>query len=88
MAAAKVPITCGPDRWGLLRAVSDPEVRAVFGTPQGLLEVKVSAVEEIGEDGSAFIVWGHLESSAQRGAAFTGNYSCPARAGRLAIKVK
>jgi hypothetical protein len=87
MATAKVPITSGPDRIGLLHAASHPEVRAVFGTPRGLLEVEVSAVEAIGEGGSAFIVWGHLLTSDQRGAAFTGTYSCPARTGRLAIKM-
>jgi len=88
MAATKMPITSGPDRPDLLRAASDPEVHAVFGTPQGLLEVQVSALEEVGEGGSAFIMWGHLATSAQRGAAFTGNYSCPLRTGHMAIKAR
>ena len=46
----------------------------------------IAALEEIGSDGTDFTVWGQLESTALKGAVFTGNYNCAARIGRLALK--
>lgn len=86
MATTQIPLTSGPSRTDLLRAASDDNVHAVFGTPVGVIEVQISGVEEIGAGGADFTVWGHLQSSSLKGAVFTGNYNCAARIGRLALK--
>jgi hypothetical protein len=86
MATSQLPLTGGPSRSELLRAASDPTNPAVFATPVGAIEVQITGVEEIGSDGTDFTVWGHLESTALKGAVFTGNYNCAARIGRLALK--
>jgi hypothetical protein len=86
MAISQLPLTGGPSRTELLRAASDPNSPAVFGTPVGAIEVLITGVQEIGSDGTDFTVWGHLESTALKGAVFTGNYNCAARIGRMAFK--
>jgi hypothetical protein len=86
MATSQLPLTGGPSRSELLRAASDPTSPAVFATPVGAIEVHITGVEEIGSDGTDFTVWGQLESTALKGAVFTGNYNCAARIGRLALK--
>jgi hypothetical protein len=88
MATSQIPLTGGPDKADLLRAVSNPgqHLHASFGTPDGLLEAHIDAIEERGSDGVDFTVWGHLASSNLRGAYFTGSYNCETRTGRLALK--
>ena len=65
MATSQIPLTGGPDKADLLRAVSNPgqHLHASFGTPDGLLEAHIDAIEERGSDGVDFTVWGHLASS-------------------------
>jgi len=86
MATSQLPLTGGPSRTELLRAASDPNSPAVFGTPVGAIEVQITGLQEIGSEGTDFTVWGHLESTTLKGAVFTGNYNCAAGIGRLALK--
>jgi hypothetical protein len=88
MTTAIISVTNGPDKSDLLRAVANPELQlhAIFGTPDGVIEAQIETIEERGEDGLAFTVWGHLMSTNLRGAFFTGSYNCATRMGRLALK--
>jgi len=43
-------------------------------------------IEERGDDGVDFTVWGELTSSHLWGAHFTASYNCASRTGRLALK--
>jgi len=85
MATREIPLTSGPSRKDLLRAASDENIHAVFGTPIGLIEVQISGVEEIG-NGPDFALRGRLQSSSLRGAVVTGSYNSAAQIGRLAFK--
>jgi hypothetical protein len=89
VATTRIPLTSGPSKADLLRAAANPEekVRAVFGTPQGILEAQIDTIEEIGIEGVDFTLWGHLVSRHLGGAVFTGTYNSYARTGRLALKV-
>jgi len=51
-----------------------------------MIETLIETIEERGEDGVGFTVWGHLHSTTARGAYFTGSYNCATRIGRLALK--
>ena len=88
MATSQIPVTGGPDKADLLRAVANPDahLHATFSTPDGLVEAHIDAIEERGIAGVDFTVWGHLASSHLRGAYFTGSYNCETRTGRLALK--
>jgi hypothetical protein len=88
MPTTRIPLTSGPSKSDLLRAVANPDdqIHALFGTPDGMIEAHIDAIEEIGVDGVDFTVWGHLASTDLRGAVFTGVYNCEARTGRLALK--
>jgi hypothetical protein len=85
MATSQLALTGGPDRNELLQAASEA-TPALFDTPAGAIEVRITGVQEIGSEGTDFTVWGQLEFSELRGAVFTGNYNCDARTGRLAFK--
>ena len=71
-----------------MRAVAntDSSFTTVFDTPAGILEATINQLEEHGDDGVDFTLWGHLASSDLRGAYFTASYNCASRAGRLALK--
>jgi hypothetical protein len=89
MPTTRIPVTSGPSKADLLRAAanSDDQLHALFGTPDGMIEAYIDAIEEVGADGVDFTVWGHLASTDLRGAVFTGTYNCEARTGRLALKI-
>jgi hypothetical protein len=88
MTTSIIAVTNGPDRSDLLRAVANPDLqlRTVFYTPDGVIEALIETIEERGEDGVGFTLWGHLHSTAALGAFFTGSYNCATRVGRLALK--
>jgi hypothetical protein len=88
MPTTRISVTSGPSKADLLRAATnaDDDLHALFGTPEGMIEAHIDAIEEIGVDGVDFTVWGHLASTDLRGAVFTGFYNCEARRGRLALK--
>jgi hypothetical protein len=88
MSTSIIAVTNGPDKSALLRAVTNPDLqlRTVFVTPDGMIETLIETIEERGEDGVGFTVWGHLHSTTARGAYFTGSYNCATRIGRLALK--
>jgi hypothetical protein len=86
MSTFLIPVTGGPDKVDLLRAVESPYRNATFGTQDGNIEARIELIEELGSEGFAFTVWGRLASSNLRGAFFTGTYNCQTRTGRLALK--
>jgi hypothetical protein len=88
MTTSIIAVTDGPDKSDLLRAVANPglELRTIFATPVGAIETQIETIEERGEDGVAFTLWGRLKSTNARGAFFTGTYNCETRVGRLALK--
>lgn len=88
MTTSIIAVTNGPDKSDLLRAVANPELQlnTIFDTPDGVIEVHIETVEERGEGGVGFTVWGRLASTSARGAFFTGSYNCATRLGRLALK--
>jgi len=88
MSTSIIPVTNGPDKTDLLRAVSDPgqQTDTIFDTPEGTIATHIEAVEELGGDGVGFTMWGRLASTNLRGAYFTGSYNCGTRTGRLALK--
>ena len=88
MSTSIIAVSNGPDKSELLRAVSNPDqhLHAIFDTPEGVIEAHIETIEERGEDGVGFTVWGRLASTNLRGAFFTGSYDCATRMGRLALK--
>jgi hypothetical protein len=50
------------------------------------LEAQIVRIEERGDDGVDFTLWGQLASSSLSGAYFTASYNCASRTGRLALK--
>jgi hypothetical protein len=46
----------------------------------------INRLEEQGDNGVDFTLWGQLASSDLRGAYFTAYYNCASRTGRLALK--
>jgi hypothetical protein len=86
MSTSLIPVTDGPDKADLLRAVANPYRNATFATRDDTIEAHIELIEEQGIDGVGFTVWGHLASSNLRGAFFTGTYNCETRTGRLALK--
>jgi hypothetical protein len=88
MTHSVLEVTNGPAKDDLLRAVAnaDEQLTTVFDTPAGALETSIDRLEEQGDDGVAFMLWGQLASSELRGAFFTASYNCSSRTGRLALK--
>ena len=87
MSTARIAITSGPDKADLLRAATSPDdLHAAFGTPHGMVEAHINALQEVGSHGMDFTVWGYLTSTNLSGAVFTGFYNCESRTGRLALK--
>ena len=51
----------GPAKDHLLRAVAntDDRLTTLLDTPAGLLETRIGRLEELGDDGVTFTLWGH-----------------------------
>jgi hypothetical protein len=88
MAHSIVDVTNGPGKDDLLRAVTNADglITTSFDTAAGALEAQIARIEERGDDGVDFTLWGQLASSSLSGAYFTASYNCETRTGRLALK--
>ena len=88
MSNRELLVTDGPDKAGLLRAVTNPEahLHVTFRTPAELLEAHLEVIQEITEDGMTFGLKGRLASGNLRGARFTGIYELESRSGRLVLR--
>jgi hypothetical protein len=88
MTHSIVDVTNGPGKDDLLRAVTDDDglITTIFDTPAGALEAQIVRIEERGDGGVDFTLWGQLASSSLSGAYFTAAYNCESRTGRLALK--
>ena len=62
MSKREIPVSNGPDKADLLRAVSNPKshLHVMFRTPTEVLEAHVDFFEEITQDGVTFGLKGHL----------------------------
>ena len=88
MTHSVIDVTNGPGKDDLLRAVTDDDalLTTIFDTPSGAIEAQIAKIEERGDDGVDFTLWGQLASSSLGGAYFTASYNCASRTGRLALK--
>jgi hypothetical protein len=88
MTHSIVDVTNGPAKDDLLRAVTSDDglITTIFDTSAGALEAQIVRIEERGDDGVDFTLWGQLASSSLSGAYFTAAYNCESRTGRLALK--
>jgi hypothetical protein len=88
MSHSVIDVTNGPGKDDLLRAVTNDDglLTTTFDTPAGAVEAHVARIEERGDSGMDFTLWGQLVSSSLSGAYFTASYSCESRTGRLALK--
>lgn len=88
MTHSVIDVTNGPGKDDLLRAVTsdDDFLTTIFHTPAGALEAQIVRIEERGDTGQDFTLWGQLASSSLSGAHFTASYSCESRTGRIALK--
>lgn len=84
----RLDVSNGPDKAGLLRAVTNPDehLHVVFGTTAGLVETHIDVIEETGTDGVQFALRGHVASGELRGADFAGLYDSETRTGRLHLR--
>ena len=87
MTHSILEVTNGPAKDHLLRAVAntDDQLTTLLDTPAGLLETRIGRLEELGDDGVTFTLWGQLTSLELRGAHFTASYNWASQ-GRLALK--
>ena len=88
MTHSVLDVTNGPAKDDLLRAVTntDGQLTTMFDTPAGAVEAQINKIEELGDDGVDFALWGQLASTSLSGAYFTAAYNCQTRTGRLALK--
>ena len=88
MSKNEIPVSNGPDKSDLLRAVSNPSkhLHVSFDTPVDPLEVHIDRIEEMGDDGLTFGLSGHIASGNLRGAVFSGVYDVVSRSGRLVLR--
>ena len=88
MSKNEIPVSNGPDKSDLLRAVSNPSkhLHVSFDTPVDPLEVHIDRIEEMGDDGLTFGLSGHIASGNLRGAIFSGVYDVVSRSGRLVLR--
>jgi hypothetical protein len=88
MSTNDLEVSNGPDKAGLLRAVTNPDqhLHVSFDTAAGLVEAHIDAIEEGGDDGLTFALRGHLTSGNVRGAIFSGLYDSARRTGRLTLR--
>jgi hypothetical protein len=70
MSTNDLEVSNGPDKAGLLRAVTNPDqhLHVSFDTAAGAVEAHIDAIEEGGDDGLTFALRGHLTSGNVRGA--------------------
>ena len=70
MTHSVLEVTNGPAKDDLLRAVAntDDQLTTLLDTPAGLLETRIGRLEELGDDGVTFTLWGQLTSLELRGA--------------------
>jgi len=88
MPKNEIPLSNGPAKPDLLRAVSNPSkhLHVSFDTPVDPLEVHIDRIEEMGDDGLTFGLSGHIASGNLRGAVFSGVYDVISRSGRLVLR--
>lgn len=88
MTHSVIDVTDGPGKDDLLRAVSNPDglLTTIFDTSAGTVEAQIVRIEERGDSGVDFLLWGQLASTSLSGAYFTASYNCESRTGRLALK--
>ena len=88
MSKHEIPVSDGPDKAELLRAVANPKshLRVMFRTPTEVVEAHVDFFEEITQDGVTFGLKGHLASGNLRGARFAGIYDIENRSGKLLLR--
>jgi hypothetical protein len=88
MTHSVIDVTDGPGKDDLLRAVSNDDglLTTIFDTSAGTVEAQIVRIEERGQSGLDFTLWGQLASPSLNGAYFTASYSCESRTGRLALK--
>jgi len=88
MTHSVIDVTNGPGKDDLLRAVANDDglLTTTFDTSAGVVEAQIVRIEERGDSGLDFTLWGQLASSSLSGAYFTASYSCESRTGRLALK--
>ena len=88
MSKHEIPVSNGPDKADLLRAVTNPDahLHVTFRTPAEVVEAHVDFVEEIAEDGMTFGLKGHLASGNLRGARFAAIYEVATRSGKLVLR--
>ena len=87
MTTHELEVCNGPDKAGLLRAVtnSDEHLHVSFETAGDLVEAHIDAIEELRSDGMVFGLHGHLTTGELRGVGFIGTYDCGLRVGRLLL---
>lgn len=88
MSKHEIPVSDGPDKAELLRAVANPDkhLHMMFQTPTEMVEAHVDFIEEITEDGMTFGVKGHIASGNLRGARFAAIYDPGSRSGKLVLR--
>jgi hypothetical protein len=88
MSANELHVSNGPDKSDLLRAVTNPDehLHVTFDTVSDPLEAHLDRIEEIGGEGTAFALRGHVASGDLRGAMFSGVYDVATRTGRLLLR--
>jgi len=87
MTTHELEVCNGPDKAGLLRAVtnSDEHLHVSFETAGDLVEAHIDAIEGLRSDGMVFGLHGHLTTGELRGVGFIGTYDCGLRVGRLLL---
>ncbi len=88
MTHSVIDVINGPGKDDLLRAVTSDDglLTTIFDTSAGTVEAQIVRIEERGDSGLDFTLWGQLASFSLGGAYFTASYSCESRTGRLALK--
>ena len=88
MSKHGIPVSNGPDKADLLRAVTNPDahLHVTFRTPTDVVAAHVDFIEKIGEGGMTFGLKGHLASGNLRGARFAAIYEVGSRSGKLVLR--
>jgi hypothetical protein len=83
-----IPVTEGPDKADLLRAVTnaDQHLHVTFRTPTEVIEAHLVRIEEIAHDGTTFGLHGHLASGDMNGARFSAVYEVSSHSGKLVLR--
>jgi hypothetical protein len=69
MTHSVIDVTNGPGKDDLLRAVTNAEalLTTIFDTSAGAVEAQINRIEERGDEGVDFTLWGQLASSSLSG---------------------